>query len=68
MTEPARSRVVYVTNDGTGRWLVLDVPFGLITPPTLEIHKPMEGAVEFFYAQCYGLPVPAEALKGGSGE
>lgn len=67
MAEPARSRVVYVTNDGTGRWLVLDVPFGLVAPPTLEIHKPLEGPVEFFYAQCYGLPVPDEALERGDG-
>lgn len=60
---PERSRVVYVTQDGTGRWLCIDVPSGLITPPTLTIHKPLEGPVEFFYAQCYGLTVPREAAE-----
>lgn len=62
MSEPDRTRTVYVTQDGTGRWLIIDVPRGLIMPPTLSLHNPLVGPVEFFYAQCYKLPVPDEAL------
>lgn len=58
--DSARNRVVYVTNDGV-EWLVLDVPSGLVTPPTITIHQPLAGPVEFFYAECYGLAIPAEA-------
>lgn len=60
MREPERSIVVYVTADST-RWLLIDVPSGLITPPVLALHKPFEGPADFFYASSYRLPVPAEA-------
>ena len=59
--------MVYVTNDGTGRWLVIDVPHGLITPPTLTLHQPLEGPAEFFFAECYGLAIPGEAQQAASG-
>ena len=65
MSEPERSRVVYVTSDGTGQWLGIDVPFGMITPPTITIHRPLGGAVDFYYASCYKLPVPAAAADCG---
>ena len=52
---------VYVTREG-GLWLSVRHPDGLIPPPTIELHKPMEGPVTFYFAECYGLPVPPEAL------
>lgn len=55
-----RNRTVYVTADGSD-WLVIDVPFGLITPPTIGLHRPMVGAVEFFHATSHRLPIPTEA-------
>ena len=58
-----RNRVVYVTADQTDL-VVIDFPFGLISPPILELHRPMAGAVQFFYAECYRLPIPEEALAG----
>jgi len=60
VSDPERNRVVYVTADGTG-WLAVDFPFGLIPPPAFELHKPLAGPVEFLFAECYGLPIPAEA-------
>jgi hypothetical protein len=61
-TEPERGRVIYVTADSS-QWLVIEYPFGLITPPTIELHRPLQGAVIFYYAQCYGLAIPAEAQQ-----
>lgn len=66
MADPKRSQVVYVTADGS-QWMRVDVPFGLITPPTLTFHKPLAGPVEFFYAECYGLPIPQEARESSRG-
>jgi hypothetical protein len=51
---------VYVTANGD-QWLVLDVPRGVIAPPTIGSHQPTAGAVTFYWADCYKLPVPAEA-------
>jgi hypothetical protein len=56
-----RNRVVYVTADQSD-WLAIDVPFGLITPPTVELHRPLVGTVQFFYADSYRLAVPDAAL------
>ncbi len=60
--DPERNRVVYVTQDGT-KWAVLDVPFGMITPPIIEIHQPTVATFKFYYADCYQLPIPREAEK-----
>ena len=61
--EPDRGHMVYVTQDGTGRWMTAGYPFGLIPPPTIELHKPLGGPVVFYAATMYGLPVPAEAQQ-----
>ena len=58
--DPERNRVVYVTQDSS-KWAVLDVPFGMITPPIIEIHQPMVGTDKFYYADCYQLRIPPEA-------
>jgi hypothetical protein len=58
MTE--RNRVIYVTADASD-WLAIDVPFGLITPPTIELHQPLVGSVEFYHADSYRLTIPKEA-------
>ena len=60
MSDPGRNRVVYVTEDGT-RWLAVDFPSGLIPPPAFELHEPLAGPVQFLFAECYGLPIPAAA-------
>jgi hypothetical protein len=61
--EPERSRVVYVTPDSS-QWLVLDIPFGLVAPPTISVHRPpLYGPVEFYHASAYNLPVPAGAER-----
>lgn len=57
---------MYVTESGD-QWLVLDVPRGVIAPPTIEPHRPMAGAVTFYWADCYKLPVPAEAAAAAAG-
>ena len=62
MPEPERTRIVYVTADGS-QWMRVDVPFGLITPPTFLLHKPLIGPVEFFDAESYNLSVPEEAKR-----
>ena len=61
-TEPERGEIVYVTAD-SAQWLRIEVPSGLFTPPTIDLHKPMSGPVTFYYAECFKLPVPAEAGK-----
>jgi hypothetical protein len=53
---------VYVTSDGQ-RWLKIAHPDGLVPPPTLDLHQPMEEPVTFYRAQCYSLPIPPEALE-----
>jgi hypothetical protein len=60
MQDPERNRIVYVTADSS-QWIVIDVPFGLITPPTIELHRPLVGAVMFYHASGHRLRVPAEA-------
>lgn len=52
----------YVTQDGK-LWLNLQHPAGLLPPPTFELHKPLDGSVVFYYAKCYGLPIPPEAKR-----
>jgi hypothetical protein len=60
VSDPERNRAVYVTAD-SGRWLAIDFPFGLITPPSIELHQPMAGPVTFYLAESYRLPIPPEA-------
>lgn len=62
-TTETRTRVVYVTNETPARWLLIDVPMGLITPPTIELHKPLAGPVVLYHADSYSLPVPDEARQ-----
>jgi hypothetical protein len=54
---------IYVTQEKDAQWIRLAHPGGLVPPPTLTLHKPLEGPVVFYYAECYGLPIPAEARK-----
>jgi hypothetical protein len=58
----AHDRTVYVTQDGSD-WLAIEYPVGLVAPPTLTLGRPLAGPVEFFYAECYRLPIPAEAKR-----
>jgi hypothetical protein len=62
MSEPERNKVVYVTPDSS-QWVVMDVPFGMIMPPTVELHKPLVGPVVFYWAEGHSLPVPKEAKR-----
>jgi hypothetical protein len=62
---------VYVTTGQPPEWLLIDVPSGMITPPTFEIHRPLVGAATFYYADCYSLPIPKDAraaLKAAEGD
>jgi hypothetical protein len=62
MSDPKRGRWVYVTPDSS-RWLAIDLPFGLIAPPTITLHEPLAGPVEFYLAESHRLPIPPEAAK-----
>jgi hypothetical protein len=57
-----RVRIIYVTPD-SHRWMMLDVPDGLITPPHIDLHVPVVGPVRFYYAQSYQLPIPLAARQ-----
>lgn len=59
-----RFRAVYVSADST-QWASLDVPHGLITPPTIELHMPSVGTVTLYKASGHKLPVPEEAGTEG---
>ncbi len=61
MAEPERVSVVYVTQNGKD-WLKVSLPTGLVPPPSIELHKPLSGPVVFWYAECWGIPIPAAAL------
>lgn len=61
-----RARIVYVTSDSS-QWLALDKPDGMISPPIITLHVPLRGPVEFYLADCYRLPVPAEAEGASNG-
>jgi hypothetical protein len=56
-----RGRAIYVTQPA-GEWVAIDLPFGLVPPPILELHKPMAGPVPFYHAEGYRLPIPKQAL------
>jgi hypothetical protein len=62
MKEPERTNRIYVTTDSS-QWIRLSVPFGLIAPPTIELHKPLEGPVTFYDSDGYNLKVPTEAKR-----
>lgn len=56
-----RNKVVYVTIGAqAGQKLVVDIPHGLVPPPFIELHKPHEGAVVFYSAEGYQLPIPKD--------
>jgi hypothetical protein len=61
--DPERMRVVYVTADSS-QWMAVDVPFGLISPPTYELHRPLVGPVTFYDAKGHRLRIPREAANG----
>jgi hypothetical protein len=56
----------YVTSDGK-RWLNVQHPDGLVPPPTFTLHEPHVGPVEFYFAECYQLPIPPEARQAARG-
>ena len=60
MSDPERNRIVYVTADSS-QWVVINVPFGLITPPTIELQRPLVGSILFYHASGYQLRVPVQA-------
>lgn len=58
-----RNRIVYVTADSS-QWAAIDIPDGLIPPPTIDLHQPQVGTFTFYYADCYpSIRVPSEARK-----
>lgn len=66
MTDPERNMVVYVTSDSS-QWMVLDMKFGFISPPTIDLHVPQVGPLQFYNASSYGLHVPPEATESLQG-
>jgi hypothetical protein len=52
-----RTEWVYVTNTQPQQVVRVDAPLGLIMPPTIDLHRPMVGAVTFYHADGYGLAV-----------
>lgn len=58
-----RNRIIYVTADSS-QWAVIDIPDGLITPPTIDLHRPEVGPITFYFADCYpSLRIPSEARE-----
>jgi hypothetical protein len=62
MSDPERNRIVYVTADSS-KWVAINVPFGLISPPTIELYRPLAGPVMFYHADGHQLRIPPEASK-----
>ena len=62
MPDPERTNRIYVTADSS-QWVRLSVPFGLIAPPTIELHKPLEGPVTFYDAEGYNLKIPIASRR-----
>lgn len=60
ISDQDRNRIVYVTADSS-QWLAIDVPFGLVCPPAIELHRPLIGSVVFLDADSYRLSIPSEA-------
>jgi hypothetical protein len=57
-----RNQAVYVVpGQEPDLWLRIDFPFGMISPPTITLHRPLVGPVEFYHADSYRLPIPEEA-------
>jgi hypothetical protein len=65
MAEPERMRTIYVTSDSS-QWLIVDKPFGFISPPTIELHLPQVGPVMFYDAEGHRLRIPKEAKEAKS--
>jgi hypothetical protein len=61
MTDPKRTKVTYVTADRQNA-ITLDIPFGVITPPTIECRIPLVGYLTFYFASCYRIK-PARGTK-----
>lgn len=62
MKDPERNKIIYVTADSS-YWMIIDVPFGMISPPTIELHRPHLGPITFQDAVGYQLPIPPEAKR-----
>jgi len=60
--DPERNKIIYVTADSQ-QWVVINVPFGMIAPPTIEIAIPERGTVTFYHASGHRLRVPSEARR-----
>jgi hypothetical protein len=41
-------------------WVIVQAPFGLVPPPRVVFHKPLEGPVEFDYQGPYADTVEAD--------
>jgi hypothetical protein len=57
MSDPERNQIVYVTANSE-QWVIINIPFGLISPPTIDLHLPQVGSVTFYHASGHKLPVP----------
>jgi hypothetical protein len=64
MADPDRGQWIYVTADSS-QWLRVNLPSGLIAPPVITLHQPLEGPVKFFCADAYQLPIPEAAKVAG---
>jgi hypothetical protein len=62
MSDPERNKVVYVTADSS-KWAILDIPFGMIMPPMIDLHVPQVGTETFYCAEMYQLKVPSAVAK-----
>lgn len=60
-----RAEWVYATADGS-QVLTVKVPFGLICPPTIDLHKPSVGPVTFFHADSYKIEIQPNAAEGNT--
>lgn len=48
--DPMRDEVVWLEKPDNGT----------VPPPYIDFHEPFVGAHRFFYAECYGLKIPAK--------
>jgi hypothetical protein len=61
--EPERNKVIFVTADSS-QWMVVNIPFGMILPPTIEVIQPLlTDPVVFYYAETHRLRIPSEAKE-----
>jgi len=62
MKDPKRTEVIYVSADSS-LYAKLSIPYGMISPPMIDIHQPEVGTFTFYHAICYNLPIPKDAKK-----